>query len=59
MIPKAIEGTQKHIIDFGQPPYMNEVSVPVLVIWKINGLPQKNFSSKPSWLCFNKLLWKR
>ena len=48
MIPKAIEGTQKHIIDFGQPPYINKASEPVLVIWKINGLPQKNFSSKPS-----------
>ena len=33
MIPKAIEDTQKHIIDFGQP-YINKVSEPVLVIWK-------------------------
>ena len=33
MIPKAIEDTQKHIIDFGQP-YTNKVSEPVLVIWK-------------------------
>ena len=34
MIPKAIEDTQKHIIDFGQLPYINKVSEPVLVIWK-------------------------